>query len=247
MTRSDPAGTAAGDGPTPLSKSLLQRITGIIRHPRPTFQWVVSHPRWGALLLVTTLVSAAAGVALMETAVGRQALVDQWERTAAAFGQNVDDAEYARLEALSEQAGPGYAVVSALLSGPLLTLAVAGLVTLAFRRRASFRQAMGVATHAGIILTLRQLVAAPLSYLRETTASATSVGLWFPGLDETSPVARFLGALDLFVIWWAVVLAVGLAVLSGRRARTVATVLVGIYAALALLLAMAMAISGGSA
>ena len=44
------------------------------------------------MLLVTTLVSAGAGAALMETAVGRQALVDQWERTATAFGRQVDDA-----------------------------------------------------------------------------------------------------------------------------------------------------------
>ena len=45
----------------------------------------------------------------------------------------------------------------------------------------------------------------------------------------------------------AVVLGIGVAVLSARRARTVATVFVGVYAGLALLLAIAMAVSGGSA
>jgi hypothetical protein len=66
-------------------------------------------------------------------------------------------------------------------------------------------------------------------------------------LDEASLVARFLGALDLFVIWWAIVLAIGVAVLYRRRARTVAVMFVGVYAALALLLAIAMAVTGGSA
>ena len=31
-------------------------------------------------------------------------------------------------------------------------------------------------------------------------------------LDAASPVARFLGALDVFVIWWAIVLAIGVSV-----------------------------------
>jgi hypothetical protein len=196
---------------------------------------------------LTTLVSAGAGVALMETAVGRQALVDQWERTAVAFGQPVDDEGYGRLVELSDRGSAGYALVSALMSGPALTVGVAALLMVAFRREASFRQMMAVVTSAGVILALRQVVAAPVSYLHESTTSATSLGSWFSALDEASPVARFLGALDIFVIWWAIVLAIGVAVLCQRRIRTMATVFVGVYAALALLLAIAMAISGGSA
>ncbi len=79
------------------------------------------------LLLVTTVISAGAGLALMATSVGRQALVDQWERTAVAFGQDVDDEAYARLEALSDRSAAGYALLSALIGGPVLTVAVAAL------------------------------------------------------------------------------------------------------------------------
>jgi len=183
----------------------------------------------------------------MQTAVGRQALVDQWERTATAFGQPMDDASYERLQALSEQNGVAYAAVSALVGGPILTLGIAGLLLVAFRNHATFQQTMAVATHAGVILAFRQMLAAPLSYLRETTSSATSLGALFSSLDEASPVARFLGALDVFVIWWAIVLAIGVSVLYHRRVRTVAVTFVGVYAALALLLAIAMAITGGSA
>jgi hypothetical protein len=125
-------------------------------------------------------------------------------------------------------------------------LAVAGVLFLVFRG-ASFGQVMAVTTHAGVILALRQVIAAPVGYLRESTSSATSLGTWFPTLDQASPVARFLGAMDLFVIWWAIVLAIGVAVLYRRRARTVAATFVGVYAALALLLAIAMAVTGGNA
>jgi len=196
---------------------------------------------------VTTVISAGAGVALMETSVGRQALVDQWERTAVAFGQDVDDDAYARLEGLSDRNAVGYALLSALISGPVLTVVVAAFLKVAFRGGVTFGQVMAVATHAGIILAARQVIAAPVSYVRESTSSATSLGSWFSMLDESSPVARFLGALDLFVIWWAIVLAIGVAVLYRRRARTLAVMFVGMYAALALLLAIAMAVTGGSA
>jgi hypothetical protein len=225
----------------------VRAITGIIRRPRSTFQQVVSHPRWVLMLLVTACISAAAGAAFMQTAVGRQALVDQWERTATAFGKPVDDAAYARLLDLSDRASVGYAVAAAVLGGPVLTAGIAALLLLLFRGDASFQQTMAVATHAGVILTLRQVVAAPVGYLRESTASATTLGVWFSTFDETSPVARFLGALDIFVLWWAIVLAIGVSVLYHRRARTMAATFVGVYAAFALLLAMAMAITGGSA
>jgi hypothetical protein len=204
-------------------------------------------------MLLSLLVGAAAGAAFMATAVGRQALVDQWERTATAFGQPVDDAGYARLEELSDRDAVEYAVVSAVISGPVLTTAVAGVLLLVFRRRPSgpatpatrvtFAQALAVSAHAGVILALRQLIAAPVGYLRESTSSATSLAVWFPGLDEASAVARFAGAIDLFVVWWVVVLAIGVAVLFERRARSVAGMFVGVYAGLALLLAMAMAFS----
>jgi hypothetical protein len=78
-------------------------------------------------------------------------------------------------------------------------------------------------------------------YARETTASATTVGTWFPSLDEASPAARFLGAIDLFTLWWAVVLGIGVAVLSGRRARTCALWIVSVYVGLALVATAVMA------
>ena len=246
MTTPLPAGTVAGAGSTLIDQSVAQAIAGVIRRPRSTFKSLVSHPRWRTLLLATTITSGLAGVAFMETAVGRQALVDQWERTATAFGQTLDDAAYERLENLGERNGVAYAVATTLLAGPVLALGIAFVLRVVLRGRASFHQVMAVTTHAGVILAIRQVLAAPLGYVRETTSSATSLGTLFSSLDETSPVARFFGVLDVFVIWWAIVLAIGVSVLYHRRARNIALTFVGAYAALALLLAIAMAVTGGS-
>jgi hypothetical protein len=66
-------------------------------------------------------------------------------------------------------------------------------------------------------------------------------------LDEASPFARFLAAIDLFVVWWIIVIAIGMSVLYGRSTRRLAMIFIGIYALLAATLALAMALTGGMA
>jgi len=226
----------------------LKRLAGVLRRPRATLTDVAIAPRWVGVLVAVTLAAAAANAIFMNTEVGRQALVDQWERTALAFGQVVDDASYAQFQELSNR-GPLYGVLSALLNVPAAIGAAAVLIYVTFGRggvRVPFGTVLAVAAHTGVILALRTLVSAPIAYARETTASATSLGVWFPAFDEASPLAQLLGLVDLFAIWWAVVLAIGISVLYQRRASRVAVALVGVYLAGALVLALAMAAVGGT-
>jgi hypothetical protein len=223
--------------------SVSARVLGIVRRPRQTLQEVASHPQWVALLVTLTLITAAAGALVSATEIGQLALVDQWERTALAFGQPIDDTRYANLLAWSRM-GPAVAAGNALLAGPGLALLVSLVAFVWLRSRvrtATYFQVLAVVVHAGVILAVGRLVAAPLVYARETTASATTVGAWFPSLDEASPIARFLGAIDLFTVWWAVVLGIGLAVLSGRSARSCAGWVVSLYVGVALIAAAVMA------
>jgi hypothetical protein len=224
-------------------------VAGVITSPRTTFADVVANPRWAGVLLLTTLVTFACSAALLRTQVGQVALVDQWERTGIAFGASVGDAEYARLRELSRY-GVAYAALTSLISGPVMTVGLTAVLTLAVggsRRGISFRQALAVTAHAGIILMLRQVVTTPLNYVSETLASPTTLNRLAGALNESSPAARFLSALDLFVIWWIVVLAVGLAVATHRPIRRIALALAGAYVILAIIGATVMAITGGAA
>jgi hypothetical protein len=216
----------------------------------------------------------------LRTEVGRQALVDQWERTAIAFGQPVDDASYARME---ETAANGsfsvlYAAATALANGPALVIAISGLLFFVLNRRSGadrgnergadpgnhrganpgnhggadpsgprYLHLLTVVSYAGVILALRQVIATPIDYVRESIASPTTLVQFFTMLDESSPLARFLGVIDLFVVWWIVVLAIGVSVLYQRPTRRLALAFTGAYVALALLAALAMAVSGGTA
>lgn len=195
-----------------------------------------------------TAVSFAVTAGFIATDVGQVALVDQWERTALAFGQPVDDARYAEMQELSRYGVP-YAAATALARGPGAAVALAGVLFGAFAargRRARFAQVLAVVVHAAVILALRDVVAAPLNYIRESLASPLTLVWFFGMLDEASPVARFFTLIDVFMVWWIAVLAIGLAVLYRTRVRTVAASLMAAYVGIAVLLAGTMAVLGGN-
>jgi hypothetical protein len=204
------------------------------------------------VLVLTFLVTALSSALLFETETGRLALLDQWERTALAFGQPVGDSEYAALSRASDN-GAIYAIASAFASGPLLAVALTGIMFTLLRwlpgtrDGVRFQQVLAVVAHAGVILVLRQVIAAPVVYARETLASPTTLNLFFASLDESSPVARFSGVLDLFVIWWIAVLAIGMSVLCRKPAPRLALSFMGAYLAMAGILTLAMALTGGTA
>jgi hypothetical protein len=204
------------------------------------------------VLIGTTVLTFVCGAGFLRTQVGQQALVDQWERTALAFGQTVDDAQYSRMEqtAASPRFDLTYAAATALATGPALAFGFAAFLYLVLNRTthhpASYAQVLAVVCYAGLILALRQVIATPIDYLRESIASPTTLVQFFTMLDEASPVARFLGVIDLFVVWWIVVLAIGMSVLYERPTRRLALVFAGAYVALAFLAALAMAVSGGT-
>jgi len=162
----NPSGTELMGNRIRSLDSLPARLIGVIRRPRRTFEAIVARPAggrnrdWTTVLLLTTLSVAAAGAGVFGTKVGRLALIDEWERSAAAFGRPVDDAGYARLQALSAN-GVAYGVGRAIISGPMAIGAVALLVYAVFRgRRPDVRltQVLTVVAYSGVLLALRQLV-----------------------------------------------------------------------------------------
>ena len=243
---SQDAAAAAGlfpDNPTPGG-----RIAGMVFRPVATLEATRRDAHWRGVLVLTTAVALVVGVLVMQTTVGQQALVDQWERTTAALGHEVDAAGYARLEALSRY-GALYTAGGTLLVGPGLALVVTALLQAAFGKTRSvpFVLTFAAVVHVGVILALRQVVVAVLAYARETTASAVSLGAWFSGLDASSPLARALGVVDLFVVWWIVLLGVAAAMLYGKRPRNMVFGFLGLYMALALITAAAFAAAGAAA
>lgn len=98
---------------------------------------------------------------------------------------------------------------------------------------AFYKQILAVLVHASVISAAGQLFTGPLNYFRGAVTSATTLSVLLPMVDETSFLGRLAGAVDIFIIWWLVVLSIGLAVLYRRRTQPIAYTLFGIYAVIA--------------
>jgi hypothetical protein len=197
------------------------RIVGVVLRPRSTFNALIHEPSWVATWLFILIVWLACGGWLLSTEVGQQALVDERVRVVESLGGTVSDAEYAAL-----QASPPWWVYftsgGRLLLLPLATLVAAALVMMAARMAghpARLVQALSIVVHASSVLALGQVLATPLHYVRESLTSPLNLAAILPLVEDGTLAARFFGTVDLFAAWWAGLVAIGLAALTGQPAR----------------------------
>ena len=232
--------TAAAAGTTPAPKSLVARMFGMLTSPKETFQSVVISPKWFGVLAITTLAVALFTALPLTTEAGRQAAIDRQVSQLQSFGVQVNDEAYARMEKQSAimpyTTGGSIIVVS-----PIVATIFAGILFAIFNAalggEASFKQVFSVVVHAGVVSSLGAVFGGVINYVRQRMDSVTNLGSLVPMLPEKSFAVAFLSAIDFFVIWWIVVLSIGLAVLYRRRTQPIAITLLSIYGVIAVAIA----------
>jgi hypothetical protein len=216
-------------------------MIGILTSPRATYADVAARPRWLGAFLAVFLVSAAAATTFMSTEVGRNAVLDQQISQSEAWtGRPMNQQQLDRLETMSKYfvyTTPVFQLVFFIVAGLLIAGIALGVFNALLGGDASFKQVYAVVVHSGLVLAALALFTTPLAYARQTIASATNLAVFFPFLDDNSFVARLLGAIDLVYIWWIVSLSIGLGVLFRRRTGSIATSILIVYAAIALIIA----------
>jgi hypothetical protein len=232
---------ASAPVPSPAgSRSLVSRFWGILTAPRETFADVVAQPRWFGMMALVILVTVACTGGFLATTVGQQAWLDQAVRSTESFGRTVSDEQYAGMEKMAKYAAPLAAVQIAIVS-PIITLIFAGILFAVFNAAlggdASFKHVFSVVVHASVVTVVQQIFVTPLNFVRESMSSATNLSVFLPMLDESSFVTKFLGTIDLFLIWWVVVLSIGLSVLYRRKTGPIAIGLFVVYGIIAIIIA----------
>jgi hypothetical protein len=111
---------------------------------------------------------------------------------------------------------------------------------------ASFKQVFAVLVHAGAISALSTVFSGTINYFRGSIGSVANLGGLLPMLSDTSFAGRLLGMIDVFLIWYIVVLAIGLAVLYRRRTQPIAVSLLTVYALIAIVVALFKSRVGGA-
>jgi hypothetical protein len=233
--------TATAAGSTPASKGLLSRFIGIITAPKDTFAIVAAAPKWFGMLAVTAVLASFFAALPMTTPAGRQAAIDQQVQQRQSFGLPVDDRMYDQLEKMSKVM-PYITGGSVLIFSPIVAVVIAGIFFAIFNAalggEASFKQVFAVLVHAGAISALSAVFSGVINYFRGAIGSVANLGALLPMLPEKSFVSHFLGAIDVFMIWYVLVLAMGLAVLYRRRTQPIAMSLLGVYAVIAIAIAL---------
>ena len=233
-----------GNGAEPAAREPLglgARVVGVLTSPRETFERVMGDPRWVAILALGVGCTAVPTAALLTADFAQQALVDGQVSTMESFGSPVSDEVRAEL-----RQGAGIAAYAAfgsiLVATPLVNLVLAGLLYGAgyglLGAGAGFGRTFSVVAHAGVVPAVQTLFVVPLNYARESLEPPTTLAAFAPMLAEDTFAYRLLGAVDLFILWWIMILSIGLAVAWKRRTTPVAFTLYGIYAGIVLLTAV---------
>lgn len=228
------------DVSTRPAKGLAARVVGVLLSPRDTYAAVAAHPRALGVLVVTALLMAAVIYAFLSSELGQRVALDQQVKGMEGFGITVSDQMYAQME--SRMAAGRYTggIFWAILL-PIVTAATAGILvglfTMLMGGTGTFRQVYAIVAHSNVIIAVQQIFTTALTFARGELAGA-NLGVFVPMLEETSFVARFLGAIDLFYVWWALSLAIGLGVLYRRKTGGIASSFIGLYILVALVLAV---------
>jgi hypothetical protein len=243
------ANTAFAAAPTAAPKPLPARLIGVVTSPMAAFQSIVANPKWFGALAVTTLLLALFSALPMTTDAGRQATLDQQVQTMKSLNIEVTDQMYDRMERGAARL-PYTTAAGVIVVSPIMALIIAGLLFAVFSAamggEASFKQVFSVISHAGVISTLGAVFSGGINYFRGATGSVANLGALLPMLPEKSFLANLLGTIDVFLVWYVVVLAIGLAVLYRRRTQPVALTLLAVYAVIALGIAVFKSRVGGA-
>jgi hypothetical protein len=244
------------------SQSAVHRLIGMVRSPRATLSAAIARPRSFDLAVLIVTVSTVCSVSFLMTGVGRLAALDQLVRQLESLGTVVDDQLYARLRDW-ERYRPVLSALGIIVGWPVLWIGGAALIKAIGavgvaaagsieaignrpgRAQATFAQVLTVLVHASSVLVLGAIVALPIDYLRESLGGATSLATMLPGVGNGSFAGRLFGAIDVFVLWWAVLAALGLGMLYQTRTMTIARWLLGAYATGAAALALTQSLRGG--
>ena len=204
---------AAGSAPAP--KNLVARFIGVFTSPRDTFASVAAFPKWFGMLALTTVIVAMFTALPLTTESGRQAAIDQQVDSMKSLGFPVNDQMYEQMEKRSTSM-PYTTGISILVISPIMAVIFAGILFAIFNAamggEASFKQVFAVLIHAGPITAISsalsgvvQLLPARAGRQRGESRRAAS-----RCCSENSFAAHLLGMIDLFLVWYFIVLAIGL-------------------------------------
>jgi hypothetical protein len=220
---------------TPVpDQGTLARAVGIIVSPGQTFRAVVQSPRPVIMLLLVAVVIGLATALPQLTERGRQAALDmQVQQTERLMGPITPEMYAGMAERMKYGAYITFASTFVIL--PIMTLLLTAVFWFVFNAvlggTATFKQVLGVNTHAQVIGALGAVLGAPVMYMQDsfTQAGPFTLSALAGMVEPGSFLANFLGGIGIFQIWGLIVTAIGLGILYRRKTTGIAITLIVVY------------------
>ena len=222
---------ATASAPQP---GLFARLIGVLVSPKETFGAIAANPKWLGAMAITLAIATGCQYLILSSPPMQEAMIDQALRNPQA-----SEAQVERIISILPYAIAG----GTLVLGAGFNAIVAGILMLIFSTlmggAAKFKQVYAVIAHSAVISCLQGILTVTLLLVGAkpsgTSPPGANLAIFVPMLEETSFVTRFLGAIDLILVWWIVTLSIGLAVMYRRRTGAIATTLLAIYLVIALI------------
>jgi len=212
-------------------KSVVERIIGIFTNPRATMEDIAARPTWVVPLIIVVIASTAAGFLLKDVIV-QNTLSQMQEKN-----PNIPAEQLATTETWTRI----MSWVGALVFTPIFYVVLAAVFLFVGNTvlggEAKFKTVFSMICWSGIISLLSSIVNIPVMLSRGAMESATSLASLLSPDDSKSVFYFFLSQIDLFTIWWLVVIGFGMAAVyrfSTNKGMTAAFGLWAIYLVIAI-------------
>jgi hypothetical protein len=217
--------------PAPEAQASLgpvARITGVFFNPKASFADIARRPSWIAPMLLLFVIYLGLNFALVNRADWMEVVKDQIAKSKFASRQIDQLPEDQKARAIEQGAARAKIVryVRGVIGWPLLILVSSAIYLGVFKllggARTNFAAAFAVTTFAHLPMGLRELIAIPVTFLKDPASIdpenflASNLAAIF-GSDLSTWQLVPLAFLDLFGIWALILMAVGFSATDPKK------------------------------
>ncbi len=219
------AGVNAPVSPKPLG--VFERFIGVFTSPAATMRDIAAHPTWLPPMIIAVL------VALVFSIFSQDLILERQRTEVRKRNPEMTEQQLAVMEKMTKISTPIMAVVMT----PIVYLLIGGVLlftgNVLLGGEAKFKTLFATASWSGVISVLSTLINAPVMKARGVLESATSLAFLLPPEDNETPLYFLLSQIDLFTLWWVIVLGFGFSAAYKFTTQKSMTVLFIWWAALA--------------
>jgi len=227
---------------SPEPGNVFTRIAGVLFSPGETFAAIVKRPDIVGPLLIIVLIGYAT-TALIMPRFDYEALLAQQAEQMRKSNPDMSDEQLAQVARFTRASAQVFGWISPIALIAMYAL-IAGVLLLAFRLfggEGRYAQAFSVTLYAWMVMVLGSIVTTVVIVARGSFDPATAATLvksnpaFLVDLKEQPVLFSLFSSLDLFTIWFLVLLSIGFAAMSRLSKAKAATLVFSLWLALVLI------------